>query len=69
MGRVLLKWPFNNYYNMSISNKTGKELIQEEGFDFKYGARPLQRYIQTHIETMIARMILENKAADCLFLA
>ena len=37
-----------------------KDLIVEQGYDFKYGARPLQRYIQTHIETKIAKLILEN---------
>ncbi len=38
-----------------------KDLIIEQGYDYKYGARPLQRYIQTNIETKIAKMILENK--------
>ena len=31
------------------------------GYDPVYGARPLKRYLQKHVETMVARMILENE--------
>ena len=37
-----------------------KEYIIEHGFDPIYGARPLRRYIQSHVETMIARTILSK---------
>ncbi len=38
-----------------------KELIAENGYDPVYGARPLKRYLQSKIETMIARtMIAED---------
>ena len=37
-----------------------KDLIIENGYDPVYGARPLKRYLQSKIETMIARTILEN---------
>lgn len=30
----------------------------DQGFDSIYGARPLKRYIQSHVETLIAKMIL-----------
>ncbi len=35
-----------------------KELIIENGYDPVYGARPLKRYLQSKIETMIARTIV-----------
>ncbi len=35
-----------------------KEMIIEQGFDPGYGARPLRRYIQRNIETLIARKII-----------
>ena len=37
-----------------------KDYIIEHGFDPIYGARPLKRYMQSHVETMIARMILST---------
>ena len=38
-----------------------KELIIDQGFDPVYGARPLKRYLQSHVETLVARRII---AAD-----
>ena len=38
-----------------------KELIAKEGFDPKYGARPLKRAIQNKIEDAMAEEILEGK--------
>ena len=35
-----------------------KELIIENGYDPVYGARPLKRYLQSKIETLIARTII-----------
>ncbi len=39
---------------------SAKEYITEHGFDPVYGARPLKRYIQSHVETAIARVILSE---------
>ncbi|MBR4529190.1 MAG: ATP-dependent chaperone ClpB [Lachnospiraceae bacterium] len=36
-------------------------LIAEEAYDPAYGARPLKRYIQKTVETMSARLILEDR--------
>ena len=45
---------------LQITQKA-KEYIVEEGYDPVYGARPLKRYIQHNLETMIARkMIADN---------
>ena len=35
-----------------------KNKIADEGYDPIYGARPLKRYIQSHIETLIAKAII-----------
>ena len=37
-----------------------KELIIENGYDPVYGARPLKRYLQSKVETMIARTMIAN---------
>ena len=41
------------------------ERIIEQSFDPAYGARPINRFIQSHIETLIARkLIAEDVAPD-----
>lgn len=37
------------------------EVIVEEGYDRQFGARPIKRYIQKHIETVIAKAILNEE--------
>lgn len=37
-----------------------KDYIIEHGFDPIYGARPLKRYMQSYVETMIAKIILSS---------
>ncbi len=37
-----------------------KEVIVEQGYDVSFGARPLKRFIQHNIETMLAKAILTN---------
>ncbi|MDW7659651.1 MAG: hypothetical protein SCM11_20975 [Bacillota bacterium] len=38
--------------------------IVEEGFDPIYGARPLRRFIQRHVETLIARSLIGGEILD-----
>ena len=38
-----------------------KEYVCDNGYDPVYGARPLKRYIQKHVETLAAKMILAGK--------
>ena len=40
--------------------KPAKDFIIDNGYDPVYGARPLKRYIQSSIETMIAKYIISN---------
>ena len=35
-----------------------KQYVIDNGYDPTYGARPLRRYLQTHVETLTARLIL-----------
>ena len=37
-----------------------KDFITEHGYDPVYGARPLKRYVQKHVETLTARIILQG---------
>lgn len=41
-----------------------KEYIIENGFDPAFGARPLRRYIQRTVETLAAKLILEDKVSE-----
>jgi ATP-dependent Clp protease ATP-binding subunit ClpB len=38
-----------------------KKYITDQAYDPSYGARPLKRYIQKNVETMSAKLILEDK--------
>ena len=40
---------------------TAKDYIIEGGYDPVYGARPLKRYLQKYVETLSAKLILEDK--------
>ncbi len=40
--------------------KNAKDFIIENGYDVVYGARPLKRYIQSTVETEIAKYIITN---------
>jgi ATP-dependent Clp protease ATP-binding subunit ClpB len=39
-----------------------KRLIAERGYDPAFGARPLKRYLQKNVETLVAKLILSDKA-------
>ena len=40
-----------------------KDFITEHGYDPVYGARPLKRYVQKHVETLTARIILQGNVS------
>lgn len=49
---------------LSVSvTQRAKSYIVEQGYDPIYGARPLKRYIQRNVETLIARMIISKDIA------
>ena len=45
--------------NVKVTD-TATEQIIEQSFDPVYGARPIKRFIQSNIETLIARKMIEN---------
>ena len=42
---------------------TAKQHIIDQGYDQVYGARPLKRYLQKNVETLIAKMILAGNVS------
>ncbi len=44
--------------------EAAKELITREAYDPVYGARPLKRYVQKHVETMAAKLILSDTVTE-----
>ena len=50
---------------------SAKDYIIDNGYDPAYGARPLKRYLQKNVETMVAKLILsdnELKAKDIIYI-
>ena len=45
-------------------NKAAKSIILEQGFDPKYGARPLRRSLERLIENPVAEMILKKEISE-----
>ena len=45
-------------------SQSAKEYVADEGYDMRYGARPLQRYIQNTIETKIAEGIMKAEIEE-----
>ena len=43
--------------------ESAKNYIIEGGYDPVFGARPLKRFIQQHVETLVARMIIKDDPA------
>lgn len=37
------------------------DYIVEEGYEPNYGARPLKRYLQKHVETLVAKLLLQDQ--------
>ena len=50
-------------YLIEISN-AARDYITEKGYDNKYGARPLNRAIQKHIEDLVAENIVNNSISE-----
>ena len=45
--------------------EAAKAYVVEEGYEPMYGARPLKRYLQKHVETLAAKMILGGNVGRC----
>ena len=46
-----------------VLTDAARENVVENGFDPQYGARPLRRYLQSHVETLLAESILRDDPA------
>lgn len=53
----------DQHIGLNIS-ETAKKYIAENGFDPVYGARPLKRFIQRNVETILARKIIGGEIKD-----
>ena len=47
-------------YRLEITD-AAKQFVADKGFDSQYGARPLKRAIQTHIEDPLSELLLRNE--------
>ena len=45
-------------------DKKAKEWAAEKGYDPVFGARPLKRFLQRHVETKLARALVSGEVAD-----
>jgi ATP-dependent Clp protease ATP-binding subunit ClpC len=52
-----------NGYTVELT-KQAKEFLIENGYDPKFGARPLKRVIQNHVEDLIAEAFIDGKIKD-----
>ncbi|MDA8948663.1 ATP-dependent Clp protease ATP-binding subunit [Flavobacteriaceae bacterium] len=50
-------------YQISIS-ENAKDFLSEKGFDIKYGARPLNRAIQKHVEDLVAENVVNDSLKE-----
>jgi len=53
----------NQHISISLTN-AAKEFIAQNGFDPVFGARPLRRYLQKTVETLLAREIIAGKIKE-----
>lgn len=47
-----------------ILTDEARSLIARESYDPNYGARPVKRYLQKHIETVLATMLIKGEISD-----
>jgi len=45
-------------------DETAREWVAEKGYDPVFGARPLRRFLQRHLETWLARALLAGEVAE-----
>ena len=47
-----------------VLDEAAKKFVVERAFDPMYGARPLKRFVQTHVETLVAKKILADEVKE-----
>ena len=58
-----IKSKIEKHINLKLDSKA-RSWLAEKGFDPVYGARPLKRFIQKHLETAIARQLISGEISD-----
>ena len=46
-------------YNASVT-----KWVVQHGVDAQFGARPLKRFVQRHVETLVAKQLLSQQVAE-----
>ena len=52
---------FENQTTPLVITDAAKQFVADAGFDIQYGARPLKRAIQTHIEDPMSELLLKHE--------
>ena len=63
---IELKMFYNRVHELGhelIITDAAKQFVADAGFDIQYGARPLKRAIQTHIEDPMSELLLKHEEA------
>src|SRR6185369_4735999 len=47
-----------------VLDEKAKEWVAEKGYDPVFGARPLKRFLQRHLETRLARALIAGEVAE-----
>jgi ATP-dependent Clp protease ATP-binding subunit ClpB len=61
---VLLRQRLAERHIELVLTDAAKEHVAREGYDPVYGARPLKRYLQRHVETALSRKLLAGDIAE-----
>lgn len=59
----LLSRSLENGYTFEL-DQSAKDFIIEHGYDEKYGARPIKRMVQNHVEDLLAELWIDGKLKD-----
>ena len=59
----LLERSLENGYTFEL-DQLAKDFIIEHGYDEKYGARPIKRMVQNHVEDLLAELWIDGKLKD-----
>jgi ATP-dependent Clp protease ATP-binding subunit ClpB len=61
---VLLRQRLSERFVQLELTEAAREFVAREGYDPVYGARPLKRFLQRHLETALSRKLLSGEITD-----
>ena len=59
VNKIIDKFISDKKITITVSDRA-KAVISEQGYDVTFGARPLKRFIQSRIETLVAREMIKG---------